>query len=350
MDRKKVVILSCCGGGTRGIIPSLVLDKLFQLTGKHPTEMFDIMVGTSTGAIITTVLNVRDDACIDITLTRPIEDPIYPARNPDSQIQETVLLDKIFPYTTRPKYSTKDLIHIYQNEAKNTLESSLWKRIYTMNGLYGAMFSTTNRDIKFKEWLGDNRLKDTLTDLMITSYDMCTQTPVFFKTRKAKVDESRDYSLQDILKAATAAPTIWPPFHFNDTLYMDALYAKNPTLFGVIEALKHYSVHPQDIHVLSIGTGYSSNTYDIKQITTSGLEFLGNVFDSTLISNNVSTLYITNLLIGHSNLLRLDVPLDNSLLSPCDFSKKTLDDIMEKTTNYINENEKQLLDFINKML
>jgi patatin-like phospholipase/acyl hydrolase len=335
-ERKKVTILSCCGGGTRGIIPSLILDKISEITGKHPTDLFDIMIGSSTGAIITTILNIPNNKVIDITLTE---------YNDQGKQGETVVLESIKPWEKLPKYNTQDLIHIYQNEARNTLESSLWKRISTMNGLYGAMFSTTIRDVKFNEWVGDINLSDTLTDMIITSYDMCTQEPVFFKTRKAKAEKGRDYLLQDVLKASTAAPTIWPPYNFNDTLYMDALYAKNPTLFGVIEALKHYSVQPQDIHVLSIGTGISENKYNIKQITTTGLEYLSNVFDSTLISNNASTLYITKLLIGSSNILRLDLPLDNSLLGTCDFSKKTIDEIKDKTTEYINENIEAIQEF-----
>lgn len=336
MSKRKVTILSCCGGGTRGIIPSLILDQLSEITGKHPTDLFDIMIGSSTGAIITTILNIPNNQSIDITLT------IY---NNQGEQGDTIVLESIKPWKHLPKYNTKDLIHIYENEAKNTLESSLWKRMSTINGLYGAMFSTTVRDLKFKEWIGDINLSDTLTDMIITSYDMCTQKPVFFKTRKAKIDNERNYPLQDVLKASTAAPTIWPPYNFNDTLYMDALYAKNPTLFGVIEALKHYSVQPQDIHVLSIGTGISEKKYDIKQITTTGLEYLSNVFDSTLISNNASTLYITKLLIGSSNMLRLDLPLDKRLLGTCDFSKKTIDEIKDKTTEYINENIESIQQF-----
>lgn len=45
-------ILSIDGGGTRGIIPATILDCIYQATGKHPTEIFDLFAGTSTGGII----------------------------------------------------------------------------------------------------------------------------------------------------------------------------------------------------------------------------------------------------------------------------------------------------------
>ncbi len=45
-------ILSIDGGGTRGVIPATLLDALQQTTGQHPTELFDLFAGTSTGGII----------------------------------------------------------------------------------------------------------------------------------------------------------------------------------------------------------------------------------------------------------------------------------------------------------
>ncbi len=43
-------VLSIDGGGIRGIIPALVLAHVEQRTGKPCSELFDLMVGTSTGA------------------------------------------------------------------------------------------------------------------------------------------------------------------------------------------------------------------------------------------------------------------------------------------------------------
>jgi patatin-like phospholipase/acyl hydrolase len=327
---KKIFILSCCGGGTRGIISSLILDKICEKVGKHPTQLFDIMIGTSTGSIITTILNVPLVVKIIVT-------------DPDGK--ESVLDDTCTTF----KYNTKDLVHIYQNETNSTLETSMWKKFSTMNGMYGNRYSVSVRNKKFKEWLQDVELKDTLSDLIITSYDMCKQQPVLFKSRKAKLNTDENYILSDVLKASTAAPTIWPPFEMNDTLYIDALYAKNPTLFGVIEAIKHYNVDPSNIYVLSIGTGYSEHEYSIPQVTTSGIDFLSSVFDSTLIANNISSLYITNLLIGKNNILRMDVGLQDKELGICDLTEKTVCSLIEKTRVYIQERD-QDLDTFSKLL
>ena len=55
--KNKKYILSISGGGIRGVIPAMFLHELFKRTGKHPTEIFDMFIGTSTGAIISLLYN-----------------------------------------------------------------------------------------------------------------------------------------------------------------------------------------------------------------------------------------------------------------------------------------------------
>jgi patatin-like phospholipase/acyl hydrolase len=45
-------ILSIDGGGIRGIIPALLLDYIETKTEKPIAEMFDLIAGTSTGAVL----------------------------------------------------------------------------------------------------------------------------------------------------------------------------------------------------------------------------------------------------------------------------------------------------------
>lgn len=54
-------MLSIDGGGVRGIIPALVLDHLERSTGSPCAELFDLMVGTSTGGIIALALSLADE-------------------------------------------------------------------------------------------------------------------------------------------------------------------------------------------------------------------------------------------------------------------------------------------------
>lgn len=46
-------ILAIDGGGIRGIIPTVVLRAFETYTGRNCIDMFDLLVGTSTGGLIT---------------------------------------------------------------------------------------------------------------------------------------------------------------------------------------------------------------------------------------------------------------------------------------------------------
>src|SRR3954469_9008991 len=45
-------ILSIDGGGVRGLIPALVLAEMERRSGRPTAELFDLVAGTSTGALV----------------------------------------------------------------------------------------------------------------------------------------------------------------------------------------------------------------------------------------------------------------------------------------------------------
>ena len=59
-DNKTRFVLSIDGGGIRGIIPALVLAQLEKTTSQPVSELFDLIVGTSTGGILALGLSLQD--------------------------------------------------------------------------------------------------------------------------------------------------------------------------------------------------------------------------------------------------------------------------------------------------
>jgi len=365
--------LSICGGGSRGIIPSLVLLRLEQITGRHPTELFDLFIGTSTGAMISAVLNMpnpnrksvkidknsdhgADDAFDGTRVVDKVMDVVHdgvvggnntteldvPARSEPNRIENEEDTDVEPPW----KYTAKDLLAVYIKEGPYVFQSSMWRKVTTINGLYGPMYYTKARDERFHAWMGETRLKDLLGDVVFTSYNMCTKSPAFFKSRKARLSSEDDHMLSDCIKAATSAPTIWEPHSIGDGLYMDALYGKNPSMFGLVEALYHYKVDLDDVVILSLGTGYSRKHLDSNKIVTTGPSFLIEVMNSTINAHTMSTTYMLQCLIrDRDRILDIDIPLPEEHMQITGVSKDHIDFLINATQEYLSEHEQELVDF-----
>ncbi|XP_022741794.1 patatin-like protein 3 [Durio zibethinus] len=240
--RKMVTVLSIDGGGIRGIIPGTLLafleSKLQELDGPNAriTDYFDIVAGTSTGGLVATML------------TAPSKEnrrqPMYEAKDINKFYLEHS--PKIFPQdsnnpsTAGPKYDG-----IYLRSLINQL-------------------------------LGDITIKQTLTDVVIPTFDIKLLQPVIFSTNDAKVNAWKNARLADACIGTSAAPTLLPAYYFetkdsNEKIHTfnlidGAVAANNPTLIAIshvwMEIMKKNAdfidIEPMDskrMLVLSLGTG-----------------------------------------------------------------------------------------------
>ena len=223
-------VLSIDGGGIRGLIPALILAEIERRTGRPTADLFDLIAGTSTGGIL---------AC---GLTRP---------GPDD----------------RPLHSAEALAGLYRSEGPKIFDRSLRKRITSAEGLIDERYDDAALNAALAAYLGDARLKDALTDVFITAYDVKDRFAFFFRSSRARSDDSYDFSMAEAARATSAAPSYFEPVEVTDAagartypLIDGGVYAINPAMCAYAEVVGASA----DISVLAaLGTGSYTRSYDI---------------------------------------------------------------------------------------
>lgn len=221
---KRVKILSISGGGVRGIIPAIALADIEKKLGdKSIAESFDILTGTSTGAIIVLMLNVPDP------------------NNPG-----------------KPKYKAQDIVELYKKLSRVVFKANLGKTILSLNGWISPKYDSKNLTRLLKKYLGDTKLSESLTDIVIPAYDITKSKTEIFNVRQAKLKpEKHDHYMWEVALASTAAPSYFKSFRIGKRDYVDGgLTLNNPVLASMIHSLIiHGRKEVGSYFVVSLGTG-----------------------------------------------------------------------------------------------
>lgn len=225
MGNGKFKILSIDGGGIRGIIPAKILceleEELQNREGKDARlcDYFDLICGTSTGGII----------AIGLALGM----------------------------------SAKEMLNLYVTHGKDIFSATLWQRVKSRT-LYNREVLKT----QLQKAYGDTRLDDCKTRICVPTYDMHEGRIHVLKT-KHHPEYVRDYHIPtvDVALSTSAAPVYFSPYTFEysnigtDNInhayhYVDGgVFANNPSLIGLTEAIYCLNVPIEQIELLSIGTG-----------------------------------------------------------------------------------------------
>ncbi|WP_353279022.1 patatin-like phospholipase family protein [Wolbachia endosymbiont (group B) of Longitarsus flavicornis] len=212
-------ILSVDGGGIRGIIPAIILAEIEKRTRRTIAEIFDLMAGTSTGGIVVAGLYKKD----------------------------------------KPQYSANDLVEFYREYGPYIFKSSFFRRSI-LSWFNCTQYPHKNIEYVLHKYFGDDVFKNTLSNVLITSYDIHNNCPFFFKSWK-----EGNIKLKDALRAATAAPTYFIPKHLKidqiDRVLVDGgVFANNPAACAYASGKKLFP--NDDIVLLSIGTGRTDRSIE----------------------------------------------------------------------------------------
>ena len=151
-------VLAIDGGGIRGLIPALVLAEIERRCGRPAGQLFDLVAGTSTGAII---------AC---ALTRP--DPLPAER----------------------------IAQIDVDEGPEIFDRTLLKTITSVDGYVDERYDDAGLVAALERHLGGVRLAQADPAILLTAYDLERRRAVLMR-------RDDDVTMVDAAHASSAAPT-----------------------------------------------------------------------------------------------------------------------------------------------
>eukprot|EP00262_Sarcandra_glabra_P016542 TRINITY_DN5434_c0_g1_i1.p1 TRINITY_DN5434_c0_g1~~TRINITY_DN5434_c0_g1_i1.p1 ORF type:complete len:461 (+),score=67.09 TRINITY_DN5434_c0_g1_i1:68-1450(+) len=243
-----ITVLSIDGGGIRGIIPGVILSfleaQLQELDGADVriADYFDVIAGTSTGGLVTAMITAPD------------------ANN-------------------RPLFAAKDITTFYFDNCPKIFPqpiSLFASATKLLKGVLGPRYNGEYLRSIVREKLGQTRLQQTLTNVVIPTFDIKRLQPTVFSSYELKVNPSLDALLSDICIGTSAAPTYLPAHYFQtqnsegkfrDFNIIDGgVAANNPAVVAISEVTKEVSkgnpdflpFKPMDFGrylVISLGTG-----------------------------------------------------------------------------------------------
>ncbi len=210
-------ILCIDGGGIRGVFAVAILRAIEKEYNQPISDMFDMIAGTSTGAIIAA------SATLELNM---------------GEVQESYI-----------KYGHK---------------------IFTKQTPFGFLKSVySDRYLRhyMQEAFGDITLFDIKKPLLIPTVDITHGNPFVLRSNYGNAEQN-DYSIKlwDAVLSSSSAPIFFPPNNINNHyLAIDGgLWANNPSLVCITEAQHFFKKNLDDIHIMSIGTGLQKIDFSIE--------------------------------------------------------------------------------------
>lgn len=265
-------ILSIDGGGIKGIFPACVLAELEEryLDGGSIAEHFDLITGTSTGGIIALGLSIglsaREIANLYIERGGEIFPPYSPTR---------------LGWLRRRWHEGRNLLHHRYDRA-------------TLSALLDETF-------------GHRLFGESKARLCIPSCDGRHGDVYIFKTpHHPDYKKDRHEKMTTVACATAAAPTFFQPLESGGYRFVDGgLWANNPAMVGLVDALACYDVDRHRVRILSIGCGDEPYTVTDRMMERGGLLSWRTVINGAIAFQSNNALGQARLLVGTERVFRV---------------------------------------------
>jgi uncharacterized protein len=200
-ELKTFKVLSIDGGGIKGLYSARILEHFEKKFDCRISDYFDLICGTSTGGLIALGLSLNIPA--------------------------------------------KDISSLYYDKGKKIFPKR-HKAISFLKQCLGSKYNNSDLKIILEEMFGTKVIADSRCLLCIPAFSITDGRPFIFKYDHQEGDLCRDNNTKyvDIALATSAAPTYLPIVTIDDydrKQFIDGgIYANNPTLVGVMEALRYF--------------------------------------------------------------------------------------------------------------
>ena len=266
-DHTAFRILSIDGGGIKGIFPAQILTYLEEtcLDGQSIGDYFDLIAGTSTGGIIALGLGAG--------------------------------------------LTARTLLDLYVNEGHRVFPP---KQRLKGRGLFRRL--SRNRydrdafDGLLSQILGAKTLRESRYRLLIPATEAKHGDPAVYKTpHHPGYFLDGDKPMAEVAAATSAAPTYLKPVVQDGYILLDGgIWANNPAMMALVEALTCFTVQRENIAILSIGCGQDGFQINSKQAAGAGQFQWREIIYVAMHYQSLTAVNQAGLLIGRDKVTRLD--------------------------------------------
>lgn len=315
-------ILSLDGGGVRGIIPALWLQHLEQRLGYPLRNYFDLIAGSSTGAIIACAISAGIPTSRIVQFYREESAEVFPA--PASRLWNRVLRT-LSEGVSAPRYSDEGLARVLQRVFGNTRFAEL-----------------------------------TVKPTLVTSYNTLNREAVVFKNTKPL---HANLPVWEICKASASAPSFFPAHVMQIgeqkvPLVDGGVVANNPTACAIAEGVRINAtisnsnrIDLSNFIVASFGTGASTRPISIAESQEWGaLEWAIPIVDVLFDGSADAVDYIASYLLADEHYFRFQTPLTTAYDDLDRADPINLNALTELATTYLAQDGKAQLDRLADLL
>jgi patatin-like phospholipase/acyl hydrolase len=343
MSNPKLKILSIDGGGIRGIIPCVILRYIEEKTGSPISTLFNLVAGTSTGGIISVGLTKHEG-------------------------------------NFQNSFSAADMLELYVKFGKDIFSDRPKDILSWVSAkLFARPYDSTDMEALLNKYFGDAQLKDSLSNVLVTTYDIERGKPFYFSSRLAAGDEKENFRLKEVARSTSAAPTYFKPNLLKydkdkDLAFIDGgVFANNPSILAYSEAKELWKQqlvanpalaeadsrgfdavvtaddHDLPFYLLSLGTGFTTSAIkgaDVKNYRNKDWfePLLTNIFMHSVAESTSYTMkhLLPNYLDGSPRYQRLDFQIPSEISEMDNASEKNISELVKVAEKFVKENETEL--------